>query len=246
LRALTEQLGALQKLKGRQYQEADAEETEWIHLIQSIIEGAFGEPSSSLDRFFAASHAGAHFMAGFEPIPRPQLEQNNFEARLTAFEALLKGLIGALRMQLPEEEIKGFYESGDQYAFYRDLSSLIAAATQEILIVDAYVDRQVFDLYVDQVPGNVAIRILSDRIGTNVETVARMYARNKPLELRSSAQIHDRMLFIDRRGWISGQSIKDAAGKKPTYLIELSEPLLSAARDIYIRIWATAEAVIQP
>jgi hypothetical protein len=70
------------------------------------------------------------------------------------------------------------------------------------------------------------VRILSNNIGANVVTVARMYAKNKPLELRSSQNIHDRVMFLDRRGWVSGQSIKDAARKKPTYLIELDEPLL--------------------
>lgn len=173
-----------------------------------------------------------------------QLEQNNFEARLTAFEALLKGLIAALRLQLPEEEIKGVYEPGDQYGFYRDLSSLIATTTKEIFIVDAYLDEDVFNLYVAKVPHSAMARILSNRIGPNVETVARMYASKRPLELRSSAAGHDRAVFLDQRGWVIGQSIKDAARKKPTYMIELEEPLLNAARDIYNTIWAAAAVVI--
>ncbi len=55
--------------------------------------------------------------------------------------------------------------------------------------------------------------------------------------------MHDRMLFIDQRGWVIGQSIKDAARKKPTYLIELEEPSLSTERDIHNRIWAAATIV---
>jgi len=51
------------------------------------------------------------------------------------------------------------------------------------------------------------------------------------------------MLFIDQRGWVIGQSIKDAARKKPTYLIELEEPSLSTERDIHNRIWAAATIV---
>ena len=99
-------------------------------------------------------------------------------------------------------------------------------------------------LYVGKVPATATVRILSNKIGTNVDTVARMYAKSRSLELRSSADVHDRRLFIDRRGWVIGQSIKDAARKKPTYLIELDEPLLTAARDIYNRIWAAAAVVI--
>lgn len=240
LAALTQQLERLQKLKNREYQEADAEETEWVHLTQSVIEAAFGVPSTSLSKFRMANFAGEHNVMGIST----QQRQINFELRIKAQEALLRALISALRLQLPEEEIKGVYEPGEEYAFYRDLSSLIVTTTQDIFIVDAYLDEQVFNLYVDKVPGRAAVRILSNKISANVETVAKMYAKSRPLELRSSADLHDRVIFLDQRGWVVGQSIKDAARKKPTYLIELNEPLLDAARDLHNRIWAAATVVI--
>jgi hypothetical protein len=240
LRALTQQLDRLQNLKNRKYEEADAEETEWAHLTQNIIETAFGDPSSSLDKFHMASHAGTHLMGGMSP----QQYQTNFESRVKEWEALLRALISALRLQLPEEEIKGMYEPGEEYAFYRDLSSIMVTTTQDIFIVDAYLDEKVFNLYVDKVPAGATVRILSNKISANVETVAKMYAKSRPLELRSSADLHDRVIFLDQRGWVVGQSIKDAARKKPTYLIELNEPLLDAARDVHNRIWAAATVVI--
>jgi hypothetical protein len=135
------------------------------------------------------------------------------------------------------------YEPGQEYDFYRDLSSLIEGATRDVFIIDAYLGEKVFNLYVDKVPASVTARILFNNIRGNVEAVARMYARGRPLELRSSADVHDRMLFIDQRGWVSGHSIKDAAGKKPTYLIEIDEPLLNAARDIHNRVWAGASVI---
>ena len=55
--------------------------------------------------------------------------------------------------------------------------------------------------------------------------------------------MHDRVLFVDQRGWVIGQSIKDAAAKKPTYLIELNEPSLTADGEIHNRIWAAARIV---
>jgi hypothetical protein len=241
LRALTEQLDTLQKLKNRQYAEAEEEETQWEHLTQGIIRAAFGDPSPDLENFYMARASGGITMS--LTGTRPQQRQANFELRVREYDALLRGLIEVLRLQLPEEEIKGVYEPGDQYGFYRDLSSLIATATQEIFIVDAYLDEKVFNLYVDKVPGSATVRILSNNIGANVETVAKMYATNRSLTLRSSADVHDRMLFIDQRGWVIGQSIKDAARKKPTYLIELEEPSLSTERDIHNRIWAAATIV---
>jgi hypothetical protein len=240
LKALTQQVETLQKLKGRQYQEAEPEETEWTHFTQSYLEAVFGNPSPTLERFYLAGSAGGFSLGGTSP----QQHQSKFETRVREYEALLQSLIAVARLQLPEEEIKGVYEPGDQYGFNRDLSSLIVTTTREIFIVDAYLDEDVFNLYVSKVPASAMVHILSNRIGPHVETVARMYAKSRRLELRSSKDIHDRAVFLDQRGWMIGQSIKDAARSKPTYIIELGEPPLTANRDIYNRIWATAAAVI--
>lgn len=152
-----------------------------------------------------------------------QQRQINFELRIRAYEGVLRSLIAELRLHLPEEEIKGVYAAGEQYEFYRDLSGLIAEATQEVFIVDAYLDETIFNLYLDKVPAGVKVRVLTNKVAANVDMVARMFASGKPLELRSDGGVHDRVVFIGQRGWVIGQSIKDAAQKKPTYMIELEE-----------------------
>jgi hypothetical protein len=87
LRAITEQLDGLQKLKGRRYDEAEAEEMEWKHLARSIIEGAFGDPSSPLSSFHKARAAGQH---SFSVEISPRQKQINFELRIKEQEALLR------------------------------------------------------------------------------------------------------------------------------------------------------------
>ncbi len=206
LKALTQQLDGLQKLKDRQCAQAGADESKWTHFTESVIEAAFGDPSSSLDNFYRARSAGEHTMSMVGT--RPQQLQANFELRIREYDALLRALIGVLRLQ------------------------------------HAYLDEQVFNLSVAKVPAPATVRILSNKIGTNVDTVARMNAKSRSLELRSSVDVHDRMLFIDQRGWVIGQSIKDAARKKPTYLMELEEPSLSTERDIHNKIWSAATSVI--
>lgn len=121
---------------------------------------------------------------------------------------------------------------------------MVAATVKEMFIVDAYLDEQIFNLYVSKVPNHAMVRILTNKIGPHVETVARMYVKNRPLELRSSPDGHDRVVFLDQRRWVIGQSIKDAAKKKPTYLVELNEPMLTASRAAHEKIWAGATAVI--
>jgi hypothetical protein len=240
LKAIAQQIDSLQKLKNRAYDEAHADETQWEHQTLSIIEAAFGNPSLELNRFHFARAAGEHNVMG---ISSGQ-QQMNFGLRIGQYDALLRSWVNTLRLQLPEEEIKGVYEPGEEYAFYGDLSSIVQTATQEIFIVDAYLDEELFNLYVSKVPNGTPVRILSNNIGANVKAVAKKYANGRPLELRSSGDIHDRVIFLDQRGWVIGQSIKDAARKKPTYMIELDEPQLTASRDSHNRIWAAATVVI--
>jgi len=42
-----------------------------------------------------------------------------------------------------------------------------------------------------------------------------------------------------------GQSIKNAAKKKPTYMVELSAGLVSTMRQIYEDLWAKAAVVVK-
>ena len=240
--ALRRQLENLRKLNNREYQEAETDEIEWKNFTQNIVEGAFGNPSTPMQQFYAAREAGSHHMTDTRE-QQLRLNQDNFESRIKAYEALLRSLIETLKLQLPEEEIQGVYNPGDEYDFYRDLSSLVEAATNEILIVDAYLDEEVFNLYVSKVSDATTVRILSNQIGPNVETVAKKYAKSQSLELRSSKRIHDRMVFLDQRSWVIGQSIKDAAKTKPTYLVELTEPLLAVARDAHEKIWEQARVI---
>ncbi|MGD0129552.1 MAG: hypothetical protein ABSF46_29875 [Terriglobia bacterium] len=86
LRALTQQLDSLQKLKNRRYDEADSDETEWEHLTEGIIEAAFGDPSSALSKFQAENTTQDGM--GISAHQR----QTNFESRIREQEALLRSL----------------------------------------------------------------------------------------------------------------------------------------------------------
>ena len=228
VKALQTQLEALSELEYGDRQLPTAQEAEWTIFTQNIIERAFGNPSTSLSKFHNASRAG-------------DLRIH----RVIAYEALLRALIDTLRLDLPEEETQGVYPPGDEYRFYRDLSSLVEAANDDILIVDCYLNEDFFNLYVAKVPDGTAVRILSGTLPPTVRTVAEMYekSRSGPFELRSSKAIHDRVLFLDSRGWVSGASLKDAAKGKPTYLVELSEPSLTALKKAHEEIWQDAAPV---
>jgi len=87
----------------------------------------------------------------------------------------------------------------------------------------------------------VKFRLLSANLPSPVLSLAQKYASGGNFQLRDSKAIHDRVLFADNRVWLCGQSLKDAAKKKPTYIVEHDEPLMRA---IYEDVWTKATPVV--
>lgn len=240
LREFKSQLAALERMKGRRHDEVEAEESEWRTYTENLIENMFGPESTNLTAFTSACWAGSHNMFGVSP----NQEQANFEERIREFESLLKSIVREIQLRLPDEAIQGVYDPGDEYKFYRDLSGLFAASTKDVFLIDGYLSEEVFNLYVEKIPAGTHVRILTNRIAPNVEAVARKFASARQLNVRNTKDIHDRVVFLDHRCWVIGQSIKDAATKKPTYMVELEDPLLTPARNVYENLWSNAGTII--
>ena len=240
IRALREQLNALDNLRGRRFDEAEHDETEWRQVTQGILEATYDPEHTNVMHFHRARNAGEYNVMG---VSRPQA-QSNFDLRIEAFATVIRSTIKQLELQLPEESIKGVYDVGDEYGFYTDLSRLIASAAADVLIVDAYLSRKVFDLYVGDITTAASVRLLTNlKIAPDVVTVAGMLKRKRQIELRCDARIHDRYVFIDGRGWSIGASIKDAARNSPTAMVEQAEPGLGALKGVYEGIWSSATPI---
>jgi hypothetical protein len=238
---LNVQLEKLQALKGRSYAAAKADEDEWSQLTEKLVIRSFGSDGPNHVNFFRARAAGEHRVVMFDEGVPHQRYQRNFEARQQAYESLLKSCIAELAIDLPGAGIKGTYDAGEQYEYYRDVTECLKVAQKEIFIIDPYLGREIFEIYANAITRGVVFRLLSSNVPADVLAVAKKYAAGGNLDFRTSASIHDRVLFVDNRVWVSGQSIKDAASKKPTYIVELDEPSM---RKIYEPVWTSASKLI--
>lgn len=143
------------------------------------------------------------------------------------------------------DQIGQIYDAGKEYDFFVDLKGIISGASDEIFIVDAYMDGATFDAYVGGVSSVRSVRILCGQYVSDVATYAKKYAAQTGAiaEIRKTRDIHDRVIFIDRTDcWIVGASIKDA-GKRPTYLIPLMPQISPQKLAIYEAVWSNATAV---
>jgi hypothetical protein len=158
---------------------------------------------------------------------------------------VLHRAIADLELSVPEKE-KVAFAAGQVYDFFRELNKVIESAEISIFIVDPYLDHTVFDQYLNSRKQDVTVRLLLNKNANNVKAAAEKYNQQygKVIELRKSTKIHDRVIFVDDYVcWVVGQSLKDAAKAKPTYLVPLAPDVVSGKLQDYEVIWNEAEAI---
>lgn len=154
-------------------------------------------------------------------------------------------VIARLENALPKNDGQAF-GPGAAYDFFKALNDLVSSATTQIIIVDPYLDAEVFDGYLQALNPVVSVQLLSTKYVENVRVAAQKHNAQTGVhfELRQSNDIHDRVIFVDNNQcWVLGASIKDAALKKPTYLAPLPPDIASEKRRQYEVIWAAARPI---
>ena len=173
-------------------------------------------------------------LSGYTTVPIWNQMRLMIRSTVETLEVELAGSAGGERV----------YAGGEAYTVYKDLREIIGAATTSVFIVDAYADEEIFDLYLEKVSKGTQIRFLTSDKNPRLNAlraVARKFGASPGIvfESRSSAEVHDRVIFIDNTDcWVLGQSVKDAAVSKPTYLVPAES--VSDMLALYERIWAGA------
>lgn len=247
---LRERLQAFEDFANRPFAEVQNNEAERYPTTESLVIRTFGQNSNQHNNYTRTRSAGGSSISRISFGHGPSAaevaagKQRRFEARTQATRASLRAMIGELEILSPKTESKAVYDSGDPFAFYSDLIQLLRIAKTSVLIVDAYFGRQIFDLYLADVPSAVQIDILTSIHSPELSKalpVAKLFQTSRSnFAMRTSNVLHDRVIIIDGRCWVIGQSIKDAAHKKPTYMVEMTAPEMLS---LYSELWATSTVV---
>jgi len=128
------------------------------------------------------------------------------------------------------------------FSAYQQIEKILLLATKDVKIIDPYVDKSLFPLYFYELPSNVNLKLLIDKMFDKFKIVAQKFKEQRNnFEVRKCSEIHDRYLIIDKRAWIIGQSIKDA-GKKPLSIVEIEN--VGAVLRMFDKLWNRSAKVV--
>jgi hypothetical protein len=169
----------------------------------------------------------------------------NREMNIAQVFGTLHRAVADLELKAPDTKAQAF-GPGAVYDFFKALGDLLSSAKASLLVVDPYMDAQIFDQYLSRTPAGIASRLLIGKASPDLKAAAERFRGQHlaNLEVRTSNELHDRLVFIDGDVcWVLGQSIKDAAVKKATYLAPLSPDVSYAKLALYEDVWKRANAI---
>jgi hypothetical protein len=128
------------------------------------------------------------------------------------------------------------------YLAYTKLKAIILHSKKQVSIIDPYVNAQTIERYIEPLPKNIHVRLLTRVMDPDFKAVASICKKTHPsFDVRISNGVHDRHLIIDRRAWIIGQSLKDAGSNAPLSIVELRDA--TSIRHIFEGLWSSANPI---
>ncbi len=164
------------------------------------------------------------------------------DGQISKIIGLVHRAIADLELDTPKLANQAF-APGAVYDFFKALSAALGSATTSIFIIDPYLDEQIFDTYLASVPAGLSVRLLAHKYGNLLKPAVQKFSaqHGTNVSVRISPEFHDRIVFVDDLScWVMGQSIKDAAKAKPTYLLPLPPDIAKLKQSHYEAIWQQA------
>ena len=199
-----------------------------------------GKASAHLKRWNAQKAESFTFQIGFMSTPGVLRD-----TAVTTFLGILNQAVFDLEIDIPSEG-QQIFGPGAVYDFFKELNGLLATARSSILIVDPYLDSQIFDGYIGKLNTTVEVKMITNKNSADLKLAAdRFNAQNKStVEIKKSNELHDRAVIIDKSNcWVIGQSIKDAAKSKQTYMVPVGEESGRLKIDHYYDVFSRALAI---
>jgi hypothetical protein len=135
--------------------------------------------------------------------------------------------------------------SGQVFEYFDELRKILELAIHDVFFIDPYLDVEFVARYLPHIQDGAGIRLLTSgdpkRLSKLLPAVDQFVAQTeKVVGVRSTADLHDRYLFIDRKDcYHSGASFKDGARKAGTVISQIADAF-DAMWTAYDGLWQSA------
>ncbi len=157
----------------------------------------------------------------------------------------LKNLLYPLTLQ-KEFTLSGsglvIFHDNQEFALYTYLKNQITLGKIQVLILDSYIGEGTLNILYG-LPKDITIKILTKSTnGTFAAAWKKFNKEYKKAEIRKNSNVHDRLVIIDDRAFMSGPSLKDA-GNKPTLLCHFDKTDSKKAKDFFELFWKKGKRI---
>jgi len=148
---------------------------------------------------------------------------------------------GKSYVEYDEHEV--FIAKGEVYTAYRTISNIMSQAQKEILVIDPYVDEDLLDMFAGLDP-SVKIRVLTEHLKGNFKLALRKLQQQRVgIEVRCSAQFHDRFIVVDGKACYQLGGSINHAGAKATVIGTKSDAIRDRVIAEAEKAWSAASPV---
>ena len=166
--------------------------------------------------------------------------------------ALLYRALALCERHVPADVGGAFIPVGNAFDAFAAISKVLKTATNDVFIVDAYMDEAVLTEFGLAVPGGIPLRLLADeathkpQLRPAAEKWSAQYGATRPLAVRLAPprSLHDRAIFIDSKvAWTVTQSFNGIAKRSAAEIIRADDvaPLKIPA---YEQIWSSSTVLL--
>lgn len=159
-------------------------------------------------------------------------------SNIKTFIKILHATINELEPEFLREEKREkkqyFIQDGDEYRAKKTIFKLMKRATQELVIVDPYLDETIFD-YIESLDSSIGVTMPTESKKAIFPKLLKAFVvKRTNVEARECSACHDRFLIIDQNEiWHLGASINHA-GKKAFMINKVSE---QNEKDDFLKNW---------
>jgi len=134
------------------------------------------------------------------------------------------------------------FHDNQEFALYTYLKNQITVGKTHVLILDGYVSEGTLNILYG-LPRDIIIKILTKSSDATFATAWKKFNKEyKKAEIRKNSNVHDRLVVVDDRSFMSGPSLKDA-GNKPTLLCHFDKSDSKKAQDFFELFWKKGKKI---